>query len=375
VEGPRFFSRGKPLAFREADRILDQFESLLNRHGLTISCGSKLEDIFLSTKKYLALNAREMSLPPTTDLRDEWVRMLGLVDLAFKVVATTETRFFEALMPHLKLLQSSTVDPSQNAPTALTDQANHKLFELLIAAACAPFAEDLLVEPPDANTSKTPDVTVAAKRRRWGIACKVLQTDSTARYRDNVLKGIRQIDRCDVDRGIVMINVKNLVPFETFLPFGRNPQEPYEIFESDAWTDHIEEFKKHLRARVSAERADIANAFRSSRKAGWTSVVCHYAQGMAWVRRDGEARMTPFVLVDPVFFSVFEPSPRTHRFLRALTDALQWGNGSAVTQHANTEHAEHATPCSRTVSSRSATRRSLQQRIDTMRLARVRDGR
>ncbi len=94
VEKPPFFSRGRQLAFTEADSKIDQLEALLLKHGITVPCGSKLEEIFLSTKKYLALNKREMSLPPTTDLRDEWVRMLGLVDFAFKIIGASETKWF-----------------------------------------------------------------------------------------------------------------------------------------------------------------------------------------------------------------------------------------------------------------------------------------
>ncbi|MFN0251004.1 MAG: hypothetical protein ACKV2T_29285 [Kofleriaceae bacterium] len=326
VDGPLVFMRGTPLAFTEAEAKLDQFESLLLQHGIAIPCGSKLEEIFLSIKKYLSLNRREMVLPPTTDLRDEWVRMLGLVDLAYKVIGANETKWFPKLVPHFKLLARA-ADPSQNAPTDHADQANHKLFELLIGAASASFADDLIVEPPDANETKTPDVTASWLGQRWGIACKVLQSDKPARYRDQIRKGISQIDRCDVDRGLVLINVKNLIPFETFLPFGRKSQtEPYEIFEKDDWTEHIDAFRRALRSRVDAEHDDIVDAFRGSPIAGRTALVCHYAQCMAWVRREGEARMTPFVLLDPVFFSMFRVERQTHRFLRQLTSALAWGS-------------------------------------------------
>jgi hypothetical protein len=203
------------------------------------------------------------------------------------------------------------------------------LFELLVGAGCSPFADELSVESPEGKTKvKTPDVTLTWKRRRWGIACKVLQSTKPERYRDQVLKGIWQIDQCDVDRGIVMINVKNLIPLETFMPFGRKSQAaPYEIYMDGTWTEHIEAFRKELRKRVEAEQSDISKAFQTSRIAGRASVVCHYAQSMAWVMREGEPRMTPFVLVDPRFFSVFEPSHATHEFLRQLCGAMSWANG------------------------------------------------
>jgi len=325
---PLTYKRGGQLAFTDAERMLDQLESLLRQHSVQIRCGSKLEEIFLSIRKYLALNTREIALPPTTDLRDEWLRMLGLVDLASKVISAYETQWASRLLPHVKLLDE-VVDPSQNATTPLTDQANHKLFELLIGASCARFADDLLLEPPHANTSTTPDVTVKWERQRWGIACKVLQSPQPARYRDQVLKGIEQIDRCDVDRGIIAINVKNLIPIDTFMPFARKSKaEPYEIYESDDWTEHLDAFRHELRERVAAESQDIVQAFRSSRIAGRTAIVCHYAQSMAWVRRDGEARMSPFVLLDVAAFSGFQAERATHRFLERLTRAVAWG-GSA----------------------------------------------
>jgi hypothetical protein len=68
-EGAVPFTR-EATSFTEAHAKLEQLKALLLKHGVDVRVGLKLAEIFQSTKKYLALNRRETSLPPTTDLRE-----------------------------------------------------------------------------------------------------------------------------------------------------------------------------------------------------------------------------------------------------------------------------------------------------------------
>ena len=320
------FLRGTGLPFVEGERLVHRFESLLLDHKVKIAPGSKLEEIALTVTEYLALQRREITLDPRTDRRDQWLRMLGLLDLVRKLLAAGGSKRFARLVPHLRLFSTLTADPSQNAPTHRDDDANHKLFELLIAAAAERFCDDLFIEGPKAHSTTTPDLTVESDGRRWGVACKVLHSDKTTTYRDRVLEAIEQIDRADVDKGIVLINVKALAPVDEFLPFGRkSKEEPYEVYETDeAWGSHVKEFLRRLVQRMAEERQALVDAFRGSKA---EPVVAHYLQSMVLRRRDGEPRMTPFVTLGLSEFHADgqDLSPEANRFLGKLAFAIQWG--------------------------------------------------
>jgi hypothetical protein len=324
-------ARGGGLRFVDAEQALNRFEALLAERRIKVGVGSRLEQIFLSLTEYLALHRREMHLPPTVDRRDQWLRMLGLVDLALKLLAASETALFPRLVPHLKLFASLTADPSQNARTDPNDDNNHKLFELLTGAACVRFCDDLFMEGPKSNATFTPDLTVISDVKRWGVACKVLHSDKPTTYRDRVSEAIGQIDRAALDRGVVLINVKALLPVDELLPFGRKSvDQPYEVFEDDSWTTRVMDFHASLNARIMEEQASLVEAFQGSKA---EPVVAHYVQSMVLQRRDGEARMTPFATIGVAEFHEDgqDISDDASRFLSKLTYALQWGQCSRFT--------------------------------------------
>jgi hypothetical protein len=330
TDRPRLrIARGDGLSFVDAERALNRFESLLKEQGVVIGRGSRIEDIALNLSEYLALHRGEMHLPPTADRRDHWLRMLGLVDLALKLIGASESPLFHRLLPHLKLFASISTDPSQNARTDRDDEGNHKLFELLMGAASIRFCDDLLLEGPRSSTTNTPDLTVHWDGIRWGVACKVLHSDKPTTYRDRVIEAIRQIDRADVDRGVVCINVKTLIPVELLLPFGnKNPAEPYEVFESDeGWTKRLLDFHAHLTTRMQNEHSMLVDAFRGSRA---EPIVVHYVQSMVLQRREGEPRMTPFATMGLAEFHQVgtDLGADAARFLSKLAYAIQWGQHS-----------------------------------------------
>jgi|GEM_PF-3168462 len=324
------FVRGEGLRFTDAQSKLECFEALLSSHGVTIARGSPLEDAFLTIAEYLALQRGEIKASPASDFRDRWLRMLSLVDLVSKILGASERSRFAQFIPHLKLFGSASVDPSQNAPTDRTDQDNHKLFELLVGASCDRFCDALLLENPRGKETKTPDVTVTFDNQRWGIACKVLHSTQDATYRDRVAEGIRQIDRADVDRGIVLLNAKALVPNGELLPFKRTSEsEPYEVFETDeAWTSILVRLQKELADYTHRLSFDLNNSLRGSRA---EPLVAHYFQFMVLQRVSGEVRQSPFatlVVSDVVTEAVGKD---VDRFLACLATSIGWGQSSVMT--------------------------------------------
>jgi hypothetical protein len=50
-----------------------------------------------------------------------------------------------------------------------------------------------------------------------------VHSDNPRGYRDHLIKGAKQIDAAAVDRGIVVFNLKNLVPHDAVWPLVRDP--------------------------------------------------------------------------------------------------------------------------------------------------------
>lgn len=156
------------------------------------------------------------------------IRGAGLHDLAAKVVHVWDT--FPAargsLEPHLKLL-AQTYHIGQNSENERWDRIGgvarehgsaDKVIELYWGALC--LAAGLVVEfddPFESSGGTNPDIiATAADTTRWAFALKTLQkvADTPKVSRNlaaNIAKGIQQIERSGCEKGIVVVNLKNVL--------------------------------------------------------------------------------------------------------------------------------------------------------------------
>jgi hypothetical protein len=80
-----------------------------------------------------------------------------------------------------------------------------------------PAATNLRLDTGVAGTPN-PDILCDFEGERWGIACKVLYTADSRRYRDVIRNGARQIERSDASRGFVCISLRNILDQRLLLP-------------------------------------------------------------------------------------------------------------------------------------------------------------
>jgi hypothetical protein len=85
---------------------------------------------------------------------------------------------------------------------------------MYMAALVLLVAEWISMEPPGRSRGDNPDVITRFQGRDWGLACKVVHSDNPRGYRNHVIRGVEQIEAAAVDRGIVVFNLKNIVPHE-----------------------------------------------------------------------------------------------------------------------------------------------------------------
>lgn len=166
--------------------------------------------------------------PNDPAIADRHVAGAGVHDLAAKVVTVWDTipATRPVLEPHIKLL-SETVYTGQNVANARWDKRDgvareqgsaDKVIELYWACLC--ILADMSVELDDPYTSsggRNPDViATAADGTRWAFAIKTLsEVSSPATAAKNLVENIKkasnQIDRTDCDKGMVVVNMKNVL--------------------------------------------------------------------------------------------------------------------------------------------------------------------
>jgi hypothetical protein len=208
----------------EVDRTFDLFEALLQRRGVAIRSGSRLESAMLFARKILDVRRGE-ELPDVLDDRAEWRELSGVFDLSRRLVAAAGAMpsKFEALVPALHLFCSDG-QLAQTAPTpprddGQNDQDSDRLFELLVAVCLLPRISHLTI---DEGRGDNPDLlfrfSSGAGSRTWGIACKRLYSTRSQRYQATVRKAIDQIEKSPAEHGLVFVSLVNLVHHDTFYP-------------------------------------------------------------------------------------------------------------------------------------------------------------
>ena len=110
-----------------------------------------------------------------------------------------------------------------------SDAQANKVFELYMALVVAPLSQDLeLDHPVHSSGGKNPDVIAELDGVRWGFSCKVMHTDSTKTFVERVRGGIDQIQRSvaakEIDCGVVVVSLKNLLPHDYFWTMPANSE-------------------------------------------------------------------------------------------------------------------------------------------------------
>jgi len=181
--------------------------------------------------------------PTDPAVADLYVAGAGIHDLAAKIVAVWDTKpeVKPLLTPHLKLL-AETSYTGQNVTNARWDRKGgvarehgsaDKVIELYWACLC--ILAEMSVELDDPFSSSggsNPDVIAkAADGTRWAFALKTLsevsKPDTAAKNLvRNIEKGADQIKRAACDKGMVVVNLKNVLDHPRVRAGGPFPNWP-----------------------------------------------------------------------------------------------------------------------------------------------------
>jgi hypothetical protein len=76
----------------------------------------------------------------------------------------------------------------------------------------------VLLDNPHQSKGNNPDVLFTINGVRWGVACKVPNSENPLTMWDNFKKGLEQIQNSDAHRGFVLFNLKNLISLDEVWP-------------------------------------------------------------------------------------------------------------------------------------------------------------
>ena len=216
--------------------VLD-FENLLHRHQMEIPVGSPLEGASAAILEMLEIRKDKAIHDKKVDCREKWRRGFFLADIARKALRAEAHAGFKNLLLHLELLlepsnfsQFSAIEASASPKEK---EINNKVFELFVAVILFQICSNLRFDNPNNSKAGNPDAIGEYKKKNWGFACKVSHSENPLTFLDRVREGVEQIEKADVDHGLVIVNLKNLIPHDIIWPARRDKESgnwTYEAF-------------------------------------------------------------------------------------------------------------------------------------------------
>jgi len=153
-------------------------------------------------------------------VRLQALRLVGVAELGHQLHRNRSSPHFHKLLPHLRLLSEKDAAAIQVGESSPIDQETNKIFELLAACWVLPLVSDIELDDPDESAGGTnPDIIATIAGVRWGIACKVLHSRNPLQLLSTVEKGISQVGAAQVDRGLVIVSMKNRLDINDYWPF------------------------------------------------------------------------------------------------------------------------------------------------------------
>jgi hypothetical protein len=217
--------------FDTSETEVFEFEKLLNANGLIIQKGSDLERVLLAVVETNEKYKKEIEHDNNIDIRLIFSDVAGIVDFVKQILKQKNHSDFKQIIPHLHLLNTAT-SSTLTSKSKITDDGNNKLMELYIALLCMSFAKNVRLDDPKNSKGDNPDVMFEFNNKKWAIACKALHSSKEKTLYDTLEKGTEQIIRSSTDKGIVIVNFKNIIDRDQLWPiinqekFEKNLEEP-----------------------------------------------------------------------------------------------------------------------------------------------------
>jgi hypothetical protein len=217
--------------FEGNQNLIFRFEEFLKKHkgGLGLPHGTPqnpappVETAALAAIEMLESFKKTVPHDNKKDYRNAWRQAIALGDILRKLENGARYPGFTSLWPHINLLLEN-CNFAQNTSHPKEDTDGDKVFELYTALLLLPLCSALEVDDPVHSAGgKNPDLIATIGGKRWAFACKVMHSDAPKSMLDRFEDGVRQIKAAKVDRGIIVISLKSVIPHDLMWPIVKCP--------------------------------------------------------------------------------------------------------------------------------------------------------
>lgn len=317
--------------YRQVVELIPRLGRALGKLGISIKSDTPLDNLLTSMTEMSDRWDRDGDKPMMEDRRADISKCAAMADLMTKIIAVEAHAEFKKLAPHLELMTGKD-SFIQHYFTPKEDDAGNKTYELYMAAvamlAGCPVDLD---HPVHSAGGKNPDIITTFKKVRWGLACKVLHALEPKGYRDHLSKGVKQIEAAQnsegpVQRGVVLFNLKNLVPYNNVWPIEKDDKtgaldyryfgshkEPWDI--ATAWTERS--FNQPVIDEFGCQK-DVDELFKGQKA---VPVTLNFVPVITGCMDHGNRAFTKLNIYKKLTFGA--APPETEEFLQALAKAGQ----------------------------------------------------
>lgn len=194
---------------KNAMDLADRFEALLETKGVSIGAhGSTGADML--PLWYILERIRKGFVGTPDDHRAEYAAGIAVHDLAAKILAVENHPGFGMLVPHLAMLTSGAVHLTQEPPP--NADIYNKLVEIYWASLLMANGVEVALDHPKHSKGDNPDVIALDNGQpARAYAFKTVRSEHTQNLLDHLVKGVEQIERSDVNEGIVCFQLTSRI--------------------------------------------------------------------------------------------------------------------------------------------------------------------
>jgi hypothetical protein len=212
--------------YQDAKDIGARFLAVLSVRGITPPAGSAVEAEMLSLVELLEIWSDPARIRQTHENALIIRQAAGAHDLAAKVLSSEKLPEFRSFEKHLKMIAEAKefTTVTQNAVADGRDDISRKMAELYVGCLAIHCGTQVVLDDPQHAKGDNPDVMLSYEGQSWAIAIKTLVSDRHGQtIFDNIRRAAQQIDASAAEKGLIVINAKNVIDHDKLW----NPPRPF----------------------------------------------------------------------------------------------------------------------------------------------------
>jgi hypothetical protein len=201
------------VSYQNAKEVGDRFIELLAARGISPP-GKSAKTEILSLVDLLDIWRNPERIKQMQQDGSVIRQAVGIHDLAAKVLSAENLPDFESFEAHLKILAEAPAFTtiSQNNVADSRDDISRKMAELYVGFLAIHCGSQVLIDDPKGAKGDNPDVMLTYDAQRWSLGIKTLVSAQHGQtIFDNIEKAAQQIDASAAQRGLIVINAKNVI--------------------------------------------------------------------------------------------------------------------------------------------------------------------